>query len=55
MFVFEYEEAVIGTANQISYTRLKTHNYWSVGKKKNSMQRLSLFFVSNPRNLGKMS
>ena len=34
MFVFAYEEAVIGTANQISYTRLKTHNYWSVGKKK---------------------
>ena len=34
MFGFAYEEAVIGTANQISYTRLKTHNYLSAGKKK---------------------
>lgn len=33
MFGFAYEEAVIGTANQISYTRLKTHNYLSAGKK----------------------
>ena len=34
MFGFAYEEAVIGTANQISYTRLKTHKYLFVGKKK---------------------
>lgn len=45
MLVFAYEEAVIGTANQISYTRLKTHNYWSVGKKKKILCNAFHYFL----------